>query len=582
MRKKIDPVTLEILWNRLIGITDEVAITLMRTCFSSVIRDSHDFSIALFDDKKRFLAQCNTSTPGQLGCMPATIKNFCRVFPPETLQPGDAMVMNDPWQASAHLNDISICSPIFHRKELVGFALCTVHHVDIGGRYATLESKEVFEEGLWIPICKIYKAGVPNDDLFNIIHHNVRVPDQVIGDIRAQLAANHTSSTRVKELLDEHKMENLRGLGDEIISRSEEVIRKEIRKIPDGIYTHSIDLDPWDDEKPRLSVAVQIKGDRMVVDFEGTSRQVHRAINSVFNMTYSYTVFSVKSILDPFIPNNLGCMLPITLKAPEGSLVNPRWPAPLWGRTMVIHRIPELIYTALAPAVPERAIAECGSAPLGSVGITTVRQNGEPCLSLSFFFGGLGGRATGDGVCCVAFPHNVANTPVELIENGVPILWEKRELICDSGGPGKFRGGIGQEFGFSVPSGSIGPMENEPVFVSLRGGRFERPSQGILGGKNGNLAELIISGKPILGLSKSQFSLKPGDWLRYKIQGGGGYQNPLDRDLRLVEEDVRNGLVSIEHARGDYGVVINGETLSVDEESTRERRESLKNKSKMD
>jgi N-methylhydantoinase B len=323
-KKQIDSILLEILWNRLIGITDEVAITLLRTCFSSIIRDSHDFSIALFDDEKRFLAQFSTSTPGQVGCMPATIENFCQAFPPESLKPGDVLITNDPWKASAHLNDISIVSPIFYRQKLVGFALCTVHHVDIGGRYATLESEEVFEEGLWIPFCKIYKEGVPNEDLFNIIHHNVRVPDQVIGDIRGQLSANHLSSKRVNELLEEYQLEDLRQVGNEIISRSEEAIRRQIRKIPDGTYTHSIDLDRWNDEQPRLSVAVRIAGDRVVVDFEGTTRQVHRAINSVFNMTYSYTVFAMKSLLDPFIPNNLGCMLPITLKAPEGSLVNPK------------------------------------------------------------------------------------------------------------------------------------------------------------------------------------------------------------------------------------------------------------------
>ncbi|MFX0201168.1 MAG: hydantoinase B/oxoprolinase family protein [Candidatus Hodarchaeota archaeon] len=579
MVKKLDPILIEILWNRLIGITDEVAITLLRTCFSSIIRDCHDYSIALFDDQKRFLAQFSTSAPAQVGCMPATIENFCRVFPPETLEDGDVLITNDPWKAIGHLNDITIVSPIFYWGKLVGFALCTVHHVDIGGHYATLESEEIFEEGLWIPICKIHKAGVPNEDLFNVIRHNVRVPDQVVGDIRAQLAANHLSSKRVKEFLEEYGLENLRELGDEIISRSEEAIRKQIRKIPDGTYTHSIDLDGWNDEQPRLSVAVHISGDRVVVDFEGTSRQVHRAINSVFNCTYAEVIFVMKSILDPFIPNNLGCLHPITLKAPEGSLVNPKWPAPLWGRTIVIHQIPDLIYGALSKAIPDRVIAESGSAPLGSIGITSVKPNGEHCLSLSFFFGGLGGRSTGDGICCVAFPCNVSNTPVELVESQVPILWEKRELVCDSGGPGKFRGGCGQEFVFSVPSGNIGPMENEPVFVSVRGGRFERPCQGILGGKNSSFAKIFINDGQVK-LTKPRFSLKPGDTLRYIVPGGGGYRDALDRDPYLVREDVRNSLVSIESAKIDYGVIISREGFKVDEEATNQLRLSKKNTTK--
>jgi N-methylhydantoinase B len=509
MEKQIDPILLEILWNRLVGIADESEIALMKTCFSSIIRDAHDFSIALFDDQKRFLVQGSTSTPAQIGCMPAVIENFCRVFPPETLQPGDALITNDPWQATTHLNDITIVSPVFYRQKLIGFALCTVHHVDIGGRYATLETTEVFEEGLWIPISKLYKAGVPNEDLFNIIRHNVRVPDQIIGDLRAQLAANYLSSTRVKEFLDEYELENLRQIGDEIISRSEKAMREEITKIPDGIYTSSMELDRWNDEQPRICMAVHINGDQVAVDFEGTSHQVHRSINSILNMTYSETVFAMKSIIDPLIPNNLGCLRPIVVKAPEGSIVNPKWPAPVWGRTMVYHLIPDLIYTALSQAIPDKVIAESGSAPLGSVGITSVRQSGERCLSLSFFFGGLGARATGDGICCVSFPCNISNTPVELIESDVPIVWEKRELICDSGGPGKFKGGYGQEFAFSVPSGEIGPMKGEPVFASMRGGRFERPCQGILGGKSGNLSKIFINNNPV-SLTKPRFSLKPG------------------------------------------------------------------------
>ena len=570
MKEQIDPILLEILWNKLIGITDEVAIVLLRTCFSSIIRDSHDFSIALFDDKKRFLAQFGMSTPGQVGCMPGIIENVCQVFLPETLQPGDALIMNDPWQATGHLNDITIVTPIFYRRKLIGFALCTVHHVDIGGRYASLESEEIFEEGLWIPICKVYKAGDENEELFNIIRHNVRVPDQVIGDIRAQLAANHLSSTRVNELLEEYALEDLGQVGDEIISRSEKVMRSQIRSIPDGTYNSSIDLDGWNDELPRLTVAVHITGDRVLIDFEGTTHQVHRAINSVFNMTYSYAVYAIKSLLDPSLPNNLGSLLPITLKAPEGSLVNPKWPAPLWGRTMITQRMPEVIYAALSPVIPDKVIAESGTAPVVSVGITSVRRNGEGCLSLSFYSGGMGANAMGDGVVCM-FPANVSNSSVELTESAVPILWEKRELVCDSGGPGKFKGGYGQEFAFSVPLGKIGPMDGEPVFVSMRGGRFDRPSNGILGGKDSSLAQMFINGNPVK-LTKPRFKLNHGDSLRYIIPGGGGYGNPLDRDLHLVKEDVRNSLVSVESARENFGVVINRKSLVVDEDATKKLR----------
>jgi len=283
----------------------------------------------------------------------------------------------------------------------------------------------------------------------------------------------------------------------------------------------------------------------------------------------------MKSILDPFIPNNIGCMRPITLKAPAGSLVNPNFPAPVWGRTIVMHRIPELVYTAISQALPDKVIAESGSSPLGSVGITSVRQNGESCLSLSFFFGGMGARVTGDGICCVSFPGNVSNNPVEQIESDVPILWEKRELVCDSGGAGKFRGGHGQEFVLRIPSGKIGPMDGEPVFVTMRGGRFERPSKGILGGKDSNLAKIFINDRPVK-LTRPRFRLNPGDVLRYIVPGGGGYHDPLERDPHLVEEDVRDALVSIERAKKEYGVAIERESLRVNKEATKELRLSIK------
>ncbi len=578
MTKKIDSITLEILWNRLLSITDEAGLTLIKSCFSSIVRDSHDFSVAIFDEKKRLLAQCSTSTPGQVGCMPPTIENICRVFPPEKLEPGDIIGTNDPWQASTHLNDISLASPIFSQQKLVGFTVCTVHHIDIGGRHATLESESIFEEGLWIPICKFVDAGIQNELLFDIIRHNVRTPEGVVGDIRAQFAALHLSSIRINELLSEYNLENLSKLGDEIISRSEQAMRREIKKLPNGTYRHSFYLDKIENERPKLSVAVTIIGDQVVIDFEGTSRQIHHAINSIFNMTKSFCLFAIKSLLDPFIPNNEGCLRPITVKAPEGSLVNPKWPAPVWGRTMVIHRIPELIYGALSSILPDKVIAESGSAPLGCIGITGVKKKGEPCLSVSFFFGGMGGRSSKDGVCCLSFPGNVANSPVELIEYDAPILWEKRELLSDSGGAGKYRGGCGQEFAFSVPRGKIGPMENEPIFVALRGGRFERPSQGIIGGQNSNLAEIIVNGKPKeLG---GRFALKPGDLLQYKVPGGGGYKNPLDRDPSLVEEDVKNSLVSVNCAKEDYGVIIDKKTLKIDQKATERLRASMKGKFK--
>ena len=554
MNKGVDPITLEILWSRLIGIANEVAVTLVRTCFSSIIRDSHDLSIALFDDRQRYIAQAEGCTPGQLGCMLPIVKNFCSVFPPETLQPGDELIMNDPWLASSHLDDISICKPIFSGKRLIGYGVCTAHHMDIGGRGATLESKDVFEEGLWIPLSKICKAGVENEDVFNFIRHNVRVPEKVIGDIRTQMAANHLLSIRVLELLKEYELEDLGEISEEILTRTEQAMREKIREVPDGDYPYTLFLNKAnpEDQDLKLCVSVHIRGDEIVVDYDGTSRQVDRAINCCLNMTYSYTLYALKSIINPYLPNNAGTMYPISIKAPEGTLANPRFPAPVWGRTEVAHVIPETIYSALASVLPSRIIAQSSAAPMGTLAMRGVKKGGERFLITSFFFGGMGAGAAKDGMSCLSFPTTVGNTPIEILEGDAPILFGAKELLCDSGGPGKFRGGCGQRTKFTLLEGEI--ESDLPVVASIKGGKLDHPAEGVLGGYPSPLTRLKINDK-ILRTSKQHF-LKPGDIFEYEVSGGGGYGDPLERNREQVLDDVRNGLVSIGKAKSDYGVEI--------------------------
>ena len=554
MHKSLDTITLEILWSRLIGIANEVAVTLMRTCFSSIIRDSHDFSIALFDERQRYIAQAEGCTPGQLGCMLPIVKNFCTVFPPKSLRPGDELIMNDPWLASSHLDDISICKPIFAGHRLIGYGVCTAHHMDIGGRGATLESKDVFEEGLWIPISKIYKEGIENEDVFNFIRHNVRVPEKVIGDIRAQMAANHLLSTRVLELLKEYGLEDLGELSEEILSRTEQAMREKIKEVPDGDYPYTLYLNKAnpEDQALKLCVSVHVEGDEIRVDYSGTSRQVDRAINCCPNMTYSYTLYALKSIINPYLPNNAGTMYPISIKAPEGSLVNPRFPAPVWGRTEVAHVIPETIYSAMASVLPSRIIAQSSAAPMGTLAMRGVKKGGERFLITSFFFGGMGSGAKKDGMSCLSFPTTVGNTPIEIIEGDAPVLFEKKELLCDSGGPGKYRGGCGQTIKFVLLEGEIEP--DIPVVASIKGGKLDHPAEGVLGGGASPLTVLKING--IAFRTSRQHLLKPGDIFEYRVSGGGGYGNPLHRNREEVLDDLRNGLVSIEEAKAKYGVEI--------------------------
>jgi N-methylhydantoinase B len=575
MSKIIDSITLEILWNRLIGIANEAAVTLMRTSFSSIIRDSRDFSIAIFDDQMRYIAQAEGCTPGQLGCMLPIVKNFCSKFPPETLEPGDELIMNDPWLASSHLDDISICKPIFYDNKIVAYSVCTAHQIDIGGRGAGQEHNDVFEEGLWIPISKLCKAGVENEDVLNFIAHNVRVPEKVIGDVRAQMAVNYLIATRISELLNEYQMTSLTDLSDQILLRTEKSMRDKIREIPDGNYSYIHYGNRFKDgEDPlRICVEVQIKGDKIVVDFEGTSRQTYRAINCCQNMTLSYTLYGLKTVINPHIPNNAGTMAPISLKIPEANLLNPKFPAPVWGRTSVAHLLPEAIYSALAPVLKDKIIAQSNSSPLGSHMMRGVKRGGERFLIYHFILGGMGASATKDGSHCLSFPTTVGNTAIEILEADAPILFQCKELMCDSGGPGKFRGGCGQKISFVVDETGIEP--NEQIITMIKGGKTDFPPLGVLGGKPAPTVKLKINQKEFR--NERQHVLKGGDLFDYELPGGGGYGNPLERDFRFVYADVKNGLVSINSAKDDYGVVIEKDNLMVKEDETRNLRNNLLN-----
>jgi len=577
MNKAFDSITLEILWSRLIGITNEAAVTLMRTSFSSIIRDSRDFSIALFDDQMRYIAQAEGCTPGQLGCMLPIVKNFCSKYPPGTLEPGDELIMNDPWLASSHLDDISICRPIFFGGKIVAYSVCTAHQIDIGGRGAGQEHNDVFEEGLWIPISKLCRAGEENEDVLNFIAHNVRVPEKVIGDIRAQMAVNHLISNRISELLIEYQMEDLKELSSEILLRTQKSMRDKIREIPDGKYSYKHYANKFkDNEEPlQICVEVQVNNDEITVDYTGTSRQTYRAINCCPNMTLSYTLYGLKTVINPHIPNNAGTMEPISLKIPEANLLNPKFPAPVWGRTSIAHLLPEAIYSALAPVLKGKIIAQSNSSPLGSHMMRGVKKGGERFLIYHFILGGMGANAIKDGAHCLSFPTTVGNTAIEILESDAPILFQSKELMCDSGGPGKFRGGCGQRISFIVDEDGVEP--GEQIITMIKGGKTDFPPLGVLGGKPAPTVKLRINNKECR--NERQHVLKGGDFFVYELPGGGGYGNPLERDVRMVLKDVRDGILSFESAETDYGVIIGQNGLIVDLEGTRNLREKLSKES---
>ena len=572
MTSTFDPITLEILWRRLISIVDEADSTVARTAFSSLLRDAHDYTCMFTDRKGRELAQGSFATPGQSGAMALGIRNLVTGLPSETYRPGDVFITNDPWALAGHLNDVCVMSPIFYEGALIAFTACVFHHSDIGGRVSS-DNHEVYEEGLFIPLVKLYDGGALNESVLEMIRWNVRTPDEVIGDIRSQIAANHVCAEKICQMLKENGLRDLDGLADEIISRTEKSMREEIEKIPDGLYKAEGVVEQVEGRGDVIiRAAIEKRGSDITVDLDGSSPQVDWGGNVVFNFTYAYVFMAMKSMFGPDIPNNDGCARPIRLLAPEGTVVNCRFPAAVAARLVIGHFLTEIIYRALSAALPRKVIAASGGTPAVMNVFYGKRHDGKPWHSVVIRGGGMGAGADNDGNHVYIFPANGAGTPVEIFENDTPLIIEKRELLEDSGGPGRMRGGIGKRVVFRVPDDGYAPLP--PVNLAMQSGRYRYPPEGLFGGKTGARAQFLVNGEA--GNPYGLTRLKPGDVVIIDAPGGGGYGHPLERDPELVEQDVAEGYVTAAKARSDYGVVIDPAAMKVDEEATRALRRSMK------
>jgi N-methylhydantoinase B len=566
--RKFDPITLEILWRRLISIVDESDSAVARTAFSSLLRDAHDYTCMFTDQKGRELAQGSFATPGQSGAMALGIKNLVTKLPKETYKPDDIFITNDPWALAGHLNDVCVMSPIFFKNRLVAFTACVFHHSDIGGRVSS-DNHDVFEEGLFIPLVKLYDGGVLNQSVMDMIRWNVRTPDEVVGDIRSQIAANHVCSEKICQMLKDSEMETLDDLADQVIGRTEKSMREEIEKIPDGLYrAEGIIEQAKGKDNIIIKVSVEVKGSDITVDLDGSSPQVDWGGNVVYNFTYAYVFMAMKSMFGPDIPNNDGCAAPIKMKAPEGTVVHCRFPAAVAARLVVGHFLTEIIYRALSQVVPDKVIAASGGTPAQMNVFYGRRNDRRPWHSVIIRGGGMGASAINDGNYVYIFPANGANTPIEIFESDTPLIVEKRELITDSAGPGIMKGGLGQREVFKIPDDQYAPIP--PVNLGIQAGRFIRPPEGLFGGKPGATAKFLINGVP--GNPYGLTQLKPGDAVTIDAAGGGGHGNPLERDPEMVARDVLEGYVSPEKAKEDYGVLIDPEALKVDMEATRKLR----------
>ena len=571
MGQTFDPITLEILWRRLISIVDEADGSVARTAFSSLLRDAHDYTCMFTDRKGRELAQGSFATPGQSGAMALGVKKLVTNLPPGSFGPGDVYITNDPWALAGHLNDVCVMSPIFYKGNLTAWTACVFHHSDIGGRVSS-DNHDVFEDGLFIPLVKLEEGGVLNQAVIDMIRWNVRTPDEVTGDIRSQIAANHVCTEKICQMLEEYGLEGLDDLADEIIGRTEKSMRDAIAKVPDGMYrAQGIVEQMAGKDDVVIKAAVEVSGSSIHVDLAGSSPQVNWGGNVVYNFTYAYVFMAMKSMFDPDIPNNDGCAVPITMTAPEGSVVNCRFPAAVAARMQIGHFMTEIIYRAMAEALPDRVIAGSGGTPATMNVFYGKRHDATPWHAVIIRGGGMGASARNDGYYDYIFPANGANTPVEIFESDTPLIVEKREILSDSGGPGQQRGGLGRRVVFRAPDDEYAPVP--PVNLGIQSGRFRYPPEGLFGGRDGARAQFLINEKDGNPYGLSQFG--PGDIVTMDAAGGGGFGDPLKRAPELVEEDVIDGYVSIDSAHKDYGVVIDSKTFKMDPEATKRLRESM-------
>ena len=541
---RLDAISIEVQWNRLISIMDEVDIAVVRTAFSTIVSESRDFAVIMLDRDGRGLAQSRLSSPAFTVTLPMTAKHLLAEFPAHTLEPGDVLITNDPWLGSGHLPDLSIITPVFHGGKVVAFMGCVAHIADIGGRLDFFEARDLFEEGLQIPPSKLYCAGHENEQLFRLIASNVRVPDMVIGDIRAIMGAEQLGGERLTDFLEDHGGgAGFQAVADEILGRSEAAMRKALAELPDGEWQCALDADGF--RTPlHIEVRLQKRGDRIEADFEGSSAQFSDAsINCVPNTTFADTYYPLKCSLTPELPNNEGLLKPLSVTAPAGSVFNPRRPCAVRSRSKTSFHIHMAVYGALAEVIPDRV--QAGSGSFWAITLHGNHPDDGKVFNVHVLpNGGKGATARSDGLPTIAFPYNGTVTPVEITENQAPIQVEFKRLVPDSGGPGRWRGGLGQELAMRVTG-------NSPLIASLRPDKVNFPPPGIRGGLEGLCGDFRINGERV---SIEPKTLTRGDVYTMRLPGGGGYGDPRDRPVDDVLRDVVRNAVSVEAARRDYGV----------------------------
>jgi N-methylhydantoinase B len=539
-------VQLQVIWNRLLAIVEEEAQALMRTAFSSTVREAGDMCAGLFDAQGRMVAQAVTGTPGHVNTMAEAVKHLLARFPIASMASGDQYITNDPWLASGHLHDLTVIAPVFHDSRAVALFGCCCHQVDIGGLGQGADGRSIYEEGLQIPPMKLVKAGALNEDLLGIVCENVRTPFEVRGDILSYITANEQAARRLLAMLEELGLDGLHGVSETIIARSRRVVEGAIAELPRGTWRHAIELDGYD--KPiRLEAALTIGNAVISVDFTGSSQASAFGINVVANYCLAYSAFALKCVIAPEVPNNAGSLEPFRIVAPAGSILNARRPWPVSARHLVGLMLPDLIFGCLDQALPARVPAEGASCNWTVQLRRGPDQAGAhaPTFDAAFFnTGGCGARPGLDGLSATAFPSGVKAMPVEAVEYTAPVVIWRKELSPDSGGAGEFRGGLGVTV-------EIGGRHGAPFSLLAMFERIDHPAQGRAGGRAGARGRVRLrSGQELQG--KGLQTIPANDRLILETPGGAGYGEPRRRAPEQVKQDVSYGLVSAEAATRDY------------------------------
>jgi N-methylhydantoinase B len=561
----------QIMWDRLIAVVEEQAQTLIRIGFSTSTREAGDVSAGVFDTAGRMLAQAITGTPGHVNSMARAVVHFLAAFPVATMKPGDIFITNDPWKGTGHLHDFTVVTPVFRGDSLVALFASTCHVIDIGGRGMGPDARQVFEEGLYVPIMRFASASGVNETLIEIVKANVREPVQVVGDIYSLAGCNDVGRRQLLAMMKEFGIDSLDRLGAHILERSRSATLEAIRKLPRGTFRNTMRVDGYD--KPLDLVATMTIGDDGIdVDFSGTSPPSSFGINVPFCYTEAYASFGVKCIIAPKVPNNEGSLALLRMHAPENCILNALHPFPVATRHVVGQMLPDLVIGCLNQALDDQVPAE-GTSCLWNLfafgGSSQIDADSAEMMKarvfniMSFHSGGTGARPGKDGLSATAFPSGVRNVPVEVTEAMSPLLVRRKEYRTDSGGAGRYRGGLGQVM-------EVVTLDDAAFAISANYDRVVYPARGRNGGKDGKPGVLSLGSGTMLK-SKGQQTIPKTEAVIIEMPGGGGLGDPFERDPMKVAEDVDLGLVSREAAERDYGVMLRDDH-TVDHDATAARR----------